>query len=69
MVSAYCRETKRIVRIHVGSRTNKTLNRVLISLELSHDNVLWSGKVLEETQKKDEDTRVLKEYNALLSMK
>ncbi len=34
---------------------------------LLSDNVLWSGKVLEQTQKKDEDTRVLKEYNALLS--
>ncbi|MDA9887238.1 class I SAM-dependent methyltransferase, partial [Flavobacteriaceae bacterium] len=34
---------------------------------LLSDNVLWSGKVLEETQKKDEDTRVLKEFNKLLS--
>lgn len=34
---------------------------------LLSDNVLWSGKVLEETQKKDEDTRVLKEFNMLLS--
>ncbi|MCB0474631.1 MAG: O-methyltransferase [Flavobacteriaceae bacterium] len=30
------------------------------------DNVLWSGKVLEETDSKDEDTRVLIAYNELL---
>jgi predicted O-methyltransferase YrrM len=34
---------------------------------LLSDNVLWSGKVLEETQHKDEDTRVLKEFNTRLS--
>ena len=31
------------------------------------DNVLWSGKVVEELQPKDIDTRVLLEYNALLN--
>ena len=35
MVSAYCKETQSIVRINVGKRSNKTLNRVLISLKLS----------------------------------
>jgi predicted O-methyltransferase YrrM len=30
------------------------------------DNVLWSGKVVEETAEKDIDTKVLKEYNLLL---
>lgn len=30
------------------------------------DNVLWSGKVLEETDSKDEDTQVLIAYNDLL---
>ncbi len=34
---------------------------------LLSDNVLWSGKVLEETNPRDEDTRVLKEFNTLLS--
>jgi len=31
------------------------------------DNVLWSGKVLESLQAKDESTRVLLEYNKLLN--
>ena len=31
------------------------------------DNVLWSGKVLEPLQPKDESTRVLLEYNKLLN--
>ena len=30
------------------------------------DNVLWSGKILEETHPKDLETKVLKEYNLLL---
>ncbi|MEN8138983.1 MAG: O-methyltransferase [Bacteroidota bacterium] len=30
------------------------------------DNVLWSGKVVEETAEKDIDTKILKEYNLLL---
>ena len=30
------------------------------------DNVLWSGKILEETHPKDMETKVLKEYNLLL---
>ena len=30
------------------------------------DNVLWSGKILEETNPKDIETKVLKEYNLLL---
>jgi len=34
---------------------------------LLSDNVLWSGKVLEATQKNDEDTKVLKEFNQLLA--
>ena len=34
---------------------------------LLSDNVLWSGKVLEETQKNDRDTAVLKEYNQKLA--
>ena len=31
------------------------------------DNVLWSGKVLEETQKNDRDTTVLKEFSQKLA--
>lgn len=31
------------------------------------DNVLWSGKVAEEPNPKDEDTKALKKYNALLN--
>ena len=34
---------------------------------LISDNVLWSGKVLEATQPKDEDTQVLKEFNGRLA--
>lgn len=34
---------------------------------LISDNVLWSGKVLEATQTKDEDTQVLKEFNGRLA--
>ena len=34
---------------------------------LLSDNVLWSGKVLEETQKNDRDTAVLKKYNQKLA--
>lgn len=30
------------------------------------DNVLWSGKVVKSTEKKDLDTKILKEYNLLL---
>ena len=30
------------------------------------DNVLWSGKVTEETKDKDIDTKILKKYNTLL---
>ncbi len=34
---------------------------------LLSDNVLWSGKVVEETKKKDEDTKVLKTFNRLIA--
>ena len=34
---------------------------------LLSDNVLWSGKVIEETRKNDEDTAVLKEFNQTLA--
>ena len=34
---------------------------------LLSDNVLWSGKVLEETQKNDRDTAVLKKFNQKLA--
>ena len=34
---------------------------------LLSDNVLWSGKVLEETQINDEDTKVLKAFNQTLA--
>ena len=34
---------------------------------LLSDNVLWSGKVLEATQKKDEDTKILKAFNQELA--
>lgn len=42
MVSAYCRESKEVVRLSVGSRTNKTLNRVLISLRLSKAKKIYT---------------------------
>ena len=34
---------------------------------LLSDNVLWSGKVLEATQKNDEDTKILKAFNQELA--
>ena len=34
---------------------------------LISDNVLWSGKVLEETNKNDRDTAVLKEFNKVIA--
>lgn len=34
---------------------------------LLSDNVLWSGKVLEETHRNDTDTAVLKEFNTLVA--
>ena len=34
---------------------------------LLSDNVLWSGKVLDKTQKNDRDTAVLKEFNQTLA--
>ena len=45
MVSAYCRESRAVVRMHVGPRTNKTLNRVLISLELSQAKKIYTDKL------------------------
>ncbi len=45
IVSAYCRETKSIVRVHVGSRTNKTLNRVLDSLKLATAKKIYTDKL------------------------
>ncbi|MGC6422408.1 MAG: IS1 family transposase [Flavobacteriaceae bacterium] len=44
MVSAYCRESKAVVRFHVSSRTNKTLHRVLISLQLSDAKKIYTDK-------------------------
>ncbi len=45
MVSAYCRESKTVVRMHVGPRTNKTLNRVLISLQLAEAKKINTDKL------------------------
>ena len=45
MVSAYQRETGKIVRFSVGSRTNKTLNKVLLSLELSDAKTIYTDKL------------------------
>lgn len=45
MVSAYQRETGKIVRFSVGSRTNKTLNRVLLSLQLSDAKKIYTDKL------------------------
>lgn len=45
MVSAYCRESKRIVCLSVSSRTNKTLNRVLISLQLSEAQKIYTDQL------------------------
>ena len=45
VVSAYQRETGEIIRFSVGRRTNKTLNRVLISLELSEAKKIYTDKL------------------------
>lgn len=45
MVSAYERETGKVVRFSVGSRTNKTLNRVLLSLQLSDAKKIYTDKL------------------------
>ena len=45
MVSAYQRETGKVVRFSVGSRTNKTLNRVLVSLKLSEAKKIYTDKL------------------------
>lgn len=45
MISAYCRESKRIVRLSVGSRTNKNLNRVLITLQLSEAQKIYTDQL------------------------
>tara|TARA_A100001015_G_scaffold308606_2_gene406525 strand:- start:605 stop:931 length:327 start_codon:yes stop_codon:yes gene_type:complete len=45
VVSAYCRESKAVVRIHVGPRTNKTLNRVLVSLQLAEAKKIFTDKL------------------------
>ena len=45
VVSAYCKETQSIVRINVGKRSNKTLNRVLISLKLSKARKIYTDKL------------------------
>ena len=44
-MSAYQRETGEIVRFSVGRRTNKTLNKVLTSLELSNANKIYTDKL------------------------
>ncbi|MDB2520735.1 IS1 family transposase [Flavobacteriaceae bacterium] len=45
MVSAYCRESKKVVRLSVGSRSYNTLNRVLISLQLSECKKIYTDKL------------------------
>lgn len=45
VVSAYCIETQNIVRMHVGSRTNKTLNRVLDPLQLAKAKKIYTDKL------------------------
>jgi IS1 family transposase len=45
VISAFCRESKRIVRLSVGSRTNKTLNRVLITLQLSEAQKIYTDQL------------------------
>ena len=45
VVSAWCRETQSVVRFNVGSRTNKTLNRVLISLQLADAKKIYTDKL------------------------
>ena len=32
------------------------------------DNVLWSGKVIEEVNDKDQETKALKEFNTLFKL-
>jgi IS1 family transposase len=45
VVSAYCRESKEIVRLSVGPRTYNTLNRVLISLQLSESKEIYTDQL------------------------
>lgn len=45
VVSTYCRESKQIVRLSVGPRTYKTLNRVLISLQLSECKKIYTDQL------------------------
>lgn len=45
MVSAWQQDTKKIVRFSVGSRTNKTLNHVLMALELSQAKKITTDKL------------------------
>lgn len=45
VVSAYCRETKKVVRFSVGSRCNKTLNGVLITLQLSETKKIYTDQL------------------------
>lgn len=45
VVFAYQRETGEIVRFSVGRRTNKTLSRVLTSLESSNPKKIFTNKL------------------------
>ena len=46
---------------------NLIIDKMNVGGIILSDNVLWSGKVVEELNPKDIDTKVLLEYNALLN--
>lgn len=45
VVSAYRKDTKEVVRFHVGNRTNKTLKVVTESLHLSESETIYTDKL------------------------
>ena len=45
IVYALDRETKEVVSFNVGRRTNKTLKRVIRSLELAHARIIYTDKL------------------------
>lgn len=46
---------------------NMIINKMNSGGVILSDNVLWSGKVVEPLQEKDTDTKILLEYNTLLT--
>ena len=51
-----------------GNYFNLIINKMNSGGVILSDNVLWSGKVVEEINPKDKDTKALVEYNKLLNL-